>query len=94
MAHRPVTHGGSKPRLGGSKLGKMFQGLEVGEIAFRFHMNLERCQTVTPEATMLWAQRSWKDHCKKAPADAPAKQKDWKEQSVSLLKTFSFGECF
>ncbi len=32
-------------------------------------------QTITPEKVHLWAERAWKDHLRKAPCDAPIKQK-------------------
>ncbi|CAK9110935.1 unnamed protein product [Durusdinium trenchii] len=44
---------------------------------------LQTTKTVTPEATMLWAQRSWKDHCKKAPADA--KLQPWLAETLTGL---------
>lgn len=32
-------------------------------------------QAITPEKVNLWAERAWKDHLRKAPVDAPVKQK-------------------
>lgn len=32
-------------------------------------------QTVTADKVHLWAERAWKDHCRKAPRDASSKQK-------------------
>ena len=46
-------------------------------------------QTVTPEATMLWARRVYWDFSKKAPANAAVKQKDNGDKILSVTVVFN-----